>query len=298
MNISDKNHNNQPSIQQKALGVAVGACIGLSPLAYSLKYSYTPIPDKKLIKMREKQTIKFPNFDTFENISKYANDILLKTGLKNKGVKIQIDTPKNLIIKPLAQDASLIKRLRYIKGTNRRKILANGLNACFYRTENKIHINNETLFTTVFHEIGHAINYNNTKIMKSFQKLRELTKRSSKYIVPLCLLVGLFGNKEQSKKEKPDRKNFVTSITHFMHNNAATIAFALGLPTLIEEGAASIKGIRLAKPYLNSLQHNTHIRMLALYSWGGYLMNAILNSGAVALGIFIKDKIVSYKKSD
>lgn len=296
MKVNEKSRtDSRPSTSRIVTGVTVGAAIGLSPI-FIIKEMLTPISDEKLAKNKQKiQKLILP-IDTFENIKKYADDIILKTGLRDKGVRIQISTPESLKINPLPKSANFLKRINNLLNTNVIKSTANGTNAFFRRSKNVVTINDKGLYSAVFHEIGHALNFNNSKFMSFLQKNKTFSMIGLPIVAFGSLLVGLFDNKE-SKNKKTETETETETVVDFIHDNAGKLTFATFLPVLIEEGMASIKGVKLAKPYLDKVQHQLNIKN-HLIAFSSYLQVPIIFAGAVVLGLFAKDKIIQHEKSN
>ncbi len=100
-------------------------------------------------------------------------------------------------------------------------------------------------------------------------------------------------------QKKPATQNLNKSkfekIKDIIHDNVGKITFLTYTPLLIEEGLASIIGYRLAKPYLSDAQNKLHFKNSFRFSFLAYLRTAVFMSGAFALGIYIKDKILDLK---
>lgn len=287
MKVSEKpQNNNQTSSSKKVLGITIGGAIGLSPVAIGVKNSLTLISDKSVDNKRKFFSKFAPEIDEYKKIRAYADDIIDKKGLKSKGLTIQIYTPENLKkIKPLPEKASIGEKFLYIRLFNRVKTLAYGLNAFFIPKMNKIKMNDKSLYSSVFHEIGHALNFNSSKSMKFIQNIRTISTISLPVIGISSLFLRLFHNKKQSENKTKWEKT-----KDFISNHSGKILFLTFSPILIEEGVASIKGIKLAKPYLSRLQHKQHIKNLSL-ALGSYLLIPVVFASATNIGIFAKNKI-------
>lgn len=291
MRVSEnRTENNQPSAMRKVTGITVGAAIGLYPTVATVKSILTPITDKRMIKNKKNMANVCLPMDSFDTVKKLAEDIITKTGLKDKGVTLEVFTPESIKTSPLSESATLRQKMTDTINKNIEKQIANGLNACFRPKQNNIRINDKGFYSTVFHEIGHALNFNDSNFMRFLQKNRGKSMIATPIVAVGGLFVGLFHNKKSSKNKNNEHK----TMADFIHNNAGKLTFLAFLPVLLEEGMASIKGIKLAKPYLTEKQHKLHIRNLSI-AYCSYLFTPIILGGAVALGIFVKDKIVAHK---
>ncbi len=165
--------------------------------------------------------------------------------------------------------------------------MLNGKNAFFLAEINKVLIPKEGLALSAFHELGHAMNANLSTAAKILQKSRCL----SLLTLPI-VLIALFKTK---KAEGEESKNKLDKATDFVKNNAGKLTFATLMPTIIEEGLASIKGGKAAKKML-SPELFRKISKSNLYGFSTYLALAVLSSVGLALGVKLKDKIAHKEK--
>lgn len=263
MNISNTLQNNdKQNNSRKVLGISAGMAVGLCPLPVLLRDKITALSDKALLKKQEKLLQQAACMDSFEKIKKYADEIILKTGLKNRGLEIQNKRSSNL------------------------------LRARFSPESNIILINDKSLYTSVFKEIGHALNFHNSKLTKSLLKMKKVCSK----IVPIIGISGLVVKLLHNKKEVKN-KPMLENIKDFFSDNAAAILCLTYVPILIEEGIASKKALKLAEPYLTKAQQQKHIKLLLL-SFCSCLMIPIMFASATNLGVFVKNKIINSKKPD
>ncbi len=111
-----------------------------------------------------------------------------------------------------------------------------GLNAAYDPRYRKVIINTDRISAAGFHELGHALNSLKSKYgIKYLAKLR----------VPGYAIAGLMEYFAIFSRTKPKGapRNFVDVI----EDNCGKIAFLAMMPTVIEEAAASYRGIKLAK---------------------------------------------------
>lgn len=258
MKISNKLQNNDKSNNSRnALGIGVGITIGLSPLPILLRDKITALSDKALLEKQERLLNNAMSMDSFDNIIKVADDIILKTGLKNNGVKIIKEKSSNI------------------------------LEARFNPKSNIILINDKSFYVSVFKEIGHALNFHNGNSTKFLLK----TKKICSKIVPIIGISGLFVKLLHNKKTSKD-KTMLEKTKDFFSNNAGPMLFLTYVPILIEEGIASKKALKLAKPYLTKIQHQKHMKNLLL-AFSFCLSIPIMFATATNLGVFAKNKITN-----
>lgn len=110
-----------------------------------------------------------------------------------------------------------------------------GTNACYDLNSKKVILNTNKISIAGFHELGHAMNSNLSKLGKF-----------SKTFIPIGIFIASimeYVSLAQSNQPKEEKGGFI----HKIRDNAGKIAFLGFVPQLIEEAAASIKGINLAK---------------------------------------------------
>ena len=112
-----------------------------------------------------------------------------------------------------------------------------------------------------FHEMGHALN-STKKLGKILQSVRWPMQMVG---VPLILATALLKRKK-ADGEKP--KGFFDKTTTFIKNNAGKLSFAAFLPTLMEEGLADIRGLKLAKQAGLSSDFLKRMSVSNLKGWG------------------------------
>ena len=147
--------------------------------------------------------------------------------------------------------------------------VARGDNA-FYADGLKLAVAPKEKPSLMLHELGHAINSSKGKFMQFLQKSRGWATA-----VPTVLLIanGLMG------KEKDGKKNFI-------ERHAGLIGFSAFLPTIIEEGMASLRGIKAAKVLGNKANLNVLKRNYGL-AWGTYVL------AGVGLGLAAKQSVTN-----
>ena len=96
-----------------------------------------------------------------------------------------------------------------------------------------------------FHELGHAMNANLSKIGKFLQKSRPV----SMYLPVLLALYGACTRKAKPKNED-GKLNGAQKTHNFVRDNAGKLAFLASVPMLLEEGMATVKGQKFANKLL------------------------------------------------
>lgn len=227
-----------------------------------------------------------------DSFSKAFEKAFQHSGLKEKGVEVINATAKNeqfLLDKmkdslsdsiKKAMSKSKIIENRYTKsGKSLAKSIVNGTDALFSPKGNFIAVNKEKCAIALFHEMGHALNQH----MKGIGKLLSKIRNPFALLITLAISTALFKRKKVDG-EKP--KNSWDKFTTFVKNHCGTIAFVGTLPTLAEEGLASIKGVNAAKPFLDkaSLQKLKTLNAKAFLTYAGRTL-------AVGLGTMYMSKL-------
>lgn len=286
--------NYQPSKKNTITSGIIGATVAVAPSAYVFYDAVSKPVESKLKQMGESMKILMPEVDTLENIKKYASNALKDTGLADKGVKIKYVNSSN--VNEVTQEITQFTKkqpfgVRIAQKFG--KMFEYGGNAAFVNKNNTAYIGEKGAYSSVFHELGHALNHNSSKLMKFMQQARTLTP----YNVPVVGLglfaASLFHTVKPESKDHP--KSGWEKTKDFVKNNAGKITFATFLPTLIEEAAASVKGIKMAKKYLKPEQ----LKQLAKNYTGAYstyAIAAVALSAAVGLGNMIANRVQKSEK--
>lgn len=150
-----------------------------------------------------------------------------------------------------------------------------GMNACYIPDLRTIRLNSEKATISGFHELGHAMNHQESKLGKILQGMRR----------PGYAIAGLMGTLALFSRSKP--KEAERNPKDFILDNCGKIAFISLLPTVAEEALASHNGIKIAKKYgLNDklLKNLKKFYGKALLSYIGYAV-------MTGLSVFVASKI-------
>lgn len=175
------------------------------------------------------------------------------------------------------------------KLTEKMQEVANGKNAfCSFITRN-IMINADRLAGLSFHEMGHALNASGNKLIRALV----ISSHVTKLFVPAILAVGLLTPK---KKEGEESSGIVDKTATFIKNNVGKLTFAALIPTLAEEGLASVRGGQIAKKVLDPklLKRVSRNNFLA---WTTYFTGTLIATEAVYIAVKIRDHVVNVNKS-
>ena len=226
---------------------------------------------------------KYPK-DTIDLIHKASENALEVSGLKDKGLSIEW-------LKSSGKKLNLIDKFKLIINQSRgREAIEEGINACFSPITNKIYMPEKKLSFAAFHEIGHAINYNNSKFWNKMQKMGT----PAMALAMLPLLYGAISR--ESKAEDGKDLNKRQKANNFIRNNAGKLSFAAMLPMLAEEGMASIRGQKLANKLLPKNVAKTVLKGNAV-AYTSYLISALGFAAASYTAVKIKDAIVNKRQA-
>ena len=222
--------------------------------------------------------------DQINQIMDSADKFINSKGLSNKGVAIHNIESAGVNLTGIPN-----KIMEYIDPITS---AAAGKNAFFTNKaiseygKNSIILNKNKMSTAVFHEIGHAINSNNSKFWRLMQGMRTPTMALAAGLA----LFGAFTNKAEAK----DGKELTTGqkAKNAIRNNAGKLAFAAMIPMLAEEGMASIRGCKWAK---SNLPKELFKKVLKtnICGYASYLGGAVALGLAALTAVKIKDHFTS-----
>lgn len=263
-------------------GTAISGALGLGAL---------PIVNK-MTKMNHKIAP-----DKAAEIFEHAKTALKNSGLSEKVSFEVIKDAKNMspITQAVVENIDKRKLPKTIKNFMKMKIpeyaAATGKNAFFAPLANKIVYNPEKMALAPFHEIGHAMNWN-TKFGKAIQLSRNPLMALAGTITLLALAAKSKSRAEHQEKltGKPEKKGFMS----FIRDNAGKLSFAAMLPIVVEEGMASYKGAKLAKPLLSPEMFKKMNKANAM-GLATYVLGAVAVGVGAWAAVKIKDKLVANK---
>ena len=273
--------------------IALGGTVGMLPSAYIFKDGVKLKSDQILKLGAQYVSNIMPEFDTFENIRNVAQQAMKDTGLATKGIKIRSVNSQN--INEITNELiNAMGKQPFGKNTaiNASKYFEYGANAAYVPNLKNIYISEKGCYSSVFHEMGHAMNNQFSKIGNILQKGRLLVP----YNVPI-LGLGLFAasllHKVKQETEGQPKSGWEKT-KDFVKNNVGKLTFLSFVPTLIEEAMASFKGINIAKKYLpkDQIVQLTKNYQKAFKTYG---LVAVLTSAGIGLGNLIAQAIQNKK---
>lgn len=275
------------SLARTAAAIFIANTVGGATNMFTNKLSHIPINNLM-------NGLSQSDKNTFKEAGDKAFSI---SNLAQKGVKITDVTKENYgnIIKTkkkeLPQWLNTFPKLKKVyENLNiiKIKMVLNGDNAFYNDQRNEILINKANRSISIFHEMGHALNKNNGRISKVLQKLRS----PMGVIASVSIFTALLKRKK-ADGEKPE--GFFDKTTTFIKENAGKLTFAGILPTLLEEGLASLKGEKLAKLVL-SPENLKKIKKHNLYCYFTYLGFAIGTALTAVAMSKVRDEIAVPKE--
>lgn len=185
-------------------------------------------------------------YTTFENVKNVTKDMLNKGKLND--ISVHFVDMQN--IKDVSRKTGI--------GVNDLLEVAQGKNA-FYSDGAKVAVAPKAKPSLIQHELGHAIN-----AKKPFLKMLQNSRRYSAY-VPTALILANNIAKRMNKNNNGEPT--------FIEKHAGKLGFLAFLPTIVEEGLASFRGIQAAKKTLGG----QNIKLGALkrnyfFAWMTYLL--------------------------
>ncbi len=312
--------NRQPKIRNK--GIIRASCI---PMAITTPASIASI---KLINIMKKVS-NISKGDSIE-LSKAVQKGLHETGLYDKGVRVYkikenptlsefmkkiIELVKKFITKKvdknsISETETLVKNLtkydrKDLKALNaiteevrgneeiakfQALIFKEGANACYLPHANKIITPDKSLQTSVFHEMGHALNNNGGMLLKVLQKARPLAK-----ITPAIILLIALLNKRKTTDKPKENDSKLQKGADFVKKNAGILTGLSFMPMILEEGIASLRGQKIAKNLVKTGELSKElfkkVKLTNLCGFASYALAGIIGYIGAKLAVKVKDKI-------
>lgn len=208
------------------------------------------------------------------------------SALKNTGLKL-VDLSKDKSVAKefdeLFKNCNPLKKI-IIKMTNPLYQATKGKNAAYLPMLNNVYVDIEKMGASVFHELGHALNFNTSKFWKTLQLSRMPVQG---LVIPALLLTAVL---KKPKKEGEQPQGFWDKTTTFIKNNVGKLTGAAMLPMLAEEIKASLNGQKYAKKLLSPELYKKVVKSNTYGAISYALVVAVTAIGAWA-GNKIADKI-------
>ncbi len=164
-----------------------------------------------------------------------------------------------------------------------------GQNAYYTPKRKTITINTDKISIAGFHEAGHALNDLKGKFGKILSKLR----------YPGYVAAAWMGFVAMFSRPKP--KDAPKDVIDHIKDNCGKIAFACWLPTVLEEGMASYKGIKLARktglaePLIKNMK-KLYAKALLTYAGRATATGLAVGAASMIMDYFTRPKKVEIPK--
>lgn len=262
----------------------IGTTIGIAPLGYLAYDTLKPLSKQEIKLYQQAMTNIMPAIDSFENTKAVAQTILNNEGLADKGVKIFVSNNTPESTNKLNELFKSEKPKLFVEKL--KTMFQNGCNACYHPKSKTVIINDEIAHSSIFHEIGHAKHFNSKNpLMKLLVNSKNLTPMGISVVAPLALGVAMFHKVDNTKPQKDKSKTEKT--LDFVSNHAGKLTLASYIPIVLEEGLASIDGIKMAKKYLKPEQISK-LKGNYFKAFQTYAGTALLIAGIIGLANIIR----------
>lgn len=291
------NYNNT-TIQKKqpSNGKKIGAVVAGLTINGAVKQGVSLVSQGVLLPNMQKIG-KSLSEEEYAQIKDAIKNLTTKANLAKSGVDIITVNSKNAKqIEEMVKD-SLSKKMKFIpketfslSANIVTDMVKDGRNAFFENGANKIFIgDSKELAASVFHEAGHAMNYNLNKFTKLLQNCR--------YLNLLALPIALIALIHTDKTNENGEQSKLNKAGGFVKKHAVGLTLLSFLPTVAEEGLASIRGAKLAKQMLNP-NLVKKINKTNLLGFASYVLMAVAATAGIHLAVKVADKIRAPKENN
>ena len=293
VNVDRVNVQNNNSSREDLFNYAAGGVAGWGTYRATKAYAARPYGRYFLDSVK-----KIPEAD-HKAMWDAAQDVFAKTDLAKKGVTLKYLDASNAeafaddVLSRMHISTKPRKKIWYYlfgetkaeKLKRNLKQMGEGGNACYIPGVKTVAVNAEKMGFSGFHEMGHALNHTGKGIGNALHKTRHLAALAAPAILAYCLLT----NKKENARFADEKAH------NFVKDNCGLLMFGCMVPTLMEEGLASIKGAKFAKDVLSKDMHKTLCKTYTK-AWGTYALSAALIGACGALAVYVRDKVVNSKK--
>ena len=213
------------------------------------------------------------NTITSNVVSSVTKNVAMKKGaaIVDSLTKNEIDEMSKGVTKTLTESKVLSGKVQILP------MVFDKMQPFFVPQTNAIHIDLKNNPTSGFHELGHAFNFNSSKIIKTMSKTGPFLLA----LAPVLTIIPALTKetKAQNGQELTNKEKFINGF----RKACPFLAGALTLPTIIDEAMATRVGNDFAKGLLssNALKKVKQVNKYGLLSYLG-LAGAIVLSGFVA----------------
>lgn len=231
--------------------------------------------------------------EKYENINSYYDKKIEQT--KNPIRKFFLKYQKKKSLKAAkALDKETVRGKNAYYREVSRMVDENGIKKL--KKDKKIIINMEKTPIYLFHELGHAKNFMDTRLsiaMKSVWKNSIFQRNAAIFLLATSLLTK--PETSHNAAANKEHKNPLYPLGLFIKNNCGKLMTLILVPTVLEEGLASLNGQKMGKEVLKGKDLNV-LTKSHLKSFAGYSAWAARAGIAVYLANKVRDKISEYKQ--
>lgn len=248
----------------------------------------------KIVKLKQNKTYLKSITDENELI-KFFKNVFVKTDKKERQLANSITNllEETSLFKKFSKNPNLgagMKIGNMIKSKMMTGQVKMGANAFCLPQIKRIVTPDKLLQTSVFHEMGHALNYEN-KLLKVVQKFRPIGQK----VLPLAILLTAITNKRKVEEPQSQNDSKMQKFKDFVKRNAGKLTLLSFLPMVAEEGIASLRGSKLAKQHVinGNLSQNVFkkIKITNAYGFASYVLAAVGSALAMKVAVNVKDKV-------
>ena len=230
--------------------------------------------------------------DKVEILHNAAENAIKNTGLSNKGVKINylVKTLKDIFLPKTVAAMNPIQQIKNGKNAGCcLKDIKNPITGEIIYKKSTILMPQKAIPHAAFHEIGHSLNLHFSKLGVFLQKFRNLGFTAAS-------LIALFGAFTSNSRKNSDKLTPLQKTKNFVRDNAGKLAFAVTIPTLVEEAMATVKGQKLANTLLSQdlAKHVSKCNKLAYLT---YISTSLMLGLSAYFAVKIKNHLTA-KNSD
>lgn len=305
--IYPQNTLQQKQNETKNSGIGVAAGVG----TYLLGKQFLALPTNGIMQNMKKINSSL-SADESNLLSDSFEKAFKKSGLEEKGVRILRVNPLNVadtaasmtdahyeqISKKIPQNLKNLEGFEdgvkiplYQNVYKQLDTVAKGNNAFFQPKVNSILLPEKGtgLQLSSFHEMGHAINKNVSKIGKALQKLRPL-----QIIAPLGVMLVAMTTKEKANSAEGEG-----GARQFIKDNAGVLATMGWIPAIAEEALATKNGNSIAQKALSSAPELLKkVKKTNALGLATYVIMAAATGIATTLAVKAKDNIQAQKEQE
>jgi len=266
----------KPGMGRLACGILAGGAVA------DIASFQGPLTQKLVCPVVQRKFGKLPKNAEF---SKALVDAFSREDVKATGVKLVDYTKATFVPEKIPESANFLQKMFMKQQAKMQELIIKGKNAFFVPFLNQIHMNAEKMGLLGFHEIGHAMNFHNSKIWRTIQKSRPLATT----LIPFALLLTALIKSKKAEGEKAE--GFWDKTTTFIKENVGKLTTLTFVPLIAEEIKATLNGQKIAKGMLSPENYKNVVKGNRIGALS-YVAGAIIAGTGAYLANKIRDAIV------